>query len=78
KPIQYPNVPDTFAQAKLSHQFYHQNIPALMRMFKLPQTPARAILATCPSCQTYQVPSLGSGVNPQSLGSCEVWQTDVT
>lgn len=29
------NVPDTFAQAKMSHAFFHQNVPALMRMFHL-------------------------------------------
>lgn len=77
-PVQVPNVPDTFAQAKLSHQFYHQNAPALMRMFKLPKEQARAIVATCPSCQSYQVPSLGSRVNPRGLSSCEIWQRDVT
>lgn len=34
-PILAPHVPDKFAQAKLSHQLYHPNVPALMRMFKL-------------------------------------------
>ncbi|NWX28589.1 POK19 protein, partial [Notiomystis cincta] len=68
----------TFAKAKLSHQFYHQNVPALIRMFELPRDQARAIVTTCPNCQSYQVPSSGDGVNPRGLGSCELWQTHVT
>lgn len=76
--VQVPSVLDTFTQAKLSHQFYHQNAPALVRMFKLPRDQARAIVTTCPNCQSFQVPSLASEVNPQGLGSCEIWQTDVT
>ncbi|NXY56130.1 POL1 protein, partial [Callaeas wilsoni] len=76
--VQAPKVPDTFAQVKLSHQFYHQNVPALIRMFKLPRDQSRAIVATCPNCQSYQVPSLGTGLNPRGLGSCEIWQKDVT
>ncbi|NXY26864.1 POK18 protein, partial [Atrichornis clamosus] len=63
-PVRRPNVPDTFAQAKMSHQFFHQNVPALMRMFHLHREQARAIVATCPSCQQSQMPSLGTGVNP--------------
>ncbi|KFO62158.1 hypothetical protein N302_15654, partial [Corvus brachyrhynchos] len=77
-PVLTPNVPNTFQQAKLSHQFFHQNAPALIRMFDLHRDQARAIVVTCLSCQSYQVPSLGLGVNPQGLGSCELWQTDVT
>lgn len=34
-PVQVSSLPDTFQQAKLSHQFYHQNVHALMRMFHL-------------------------------------------
>lgn len=32
----------------------------------------------CPNCQQSALPSLGTGVNPRGLASCEVWQTDVT
>lgn len=35
-------------------------------------------MVTCPNCQKFGLPSLGSGVNPRGLGSCEVWQSDVT
>ena len=77
-PAQSANVPDIFAQAKMSHAFFHQNVPALIRMFKLSKDQAKAIVATCPSCQNYQIPSMGTGVNPRGLNSCQLWQTDVT
>ncbi|NWW60641.1 POK19 protein, partial [Ifrita kowaldi] len=51
-------------QAKISHAMYHQNVPALTRMFHLTWEQARAIVATCPNCQKITVPTLGSGVNP--------------
>lgn len=47
-------------------------------MYHLPREQARAIVATCPNCQQYQLPSLGSGVNPRGLNSCQLWQSDVT
>ncbi|KFO62237.1 hypothetical protein N302_03228, partial [Corvus brachyrhynchos] len=77
-PVLTPDVPDIFQQAKLSHQFFHQNAPSLIRMFDLHRDQVRAIVTTCPSCQSYQVPSLDLGVNPRGLGSCDLWQTDVT
>ncbi|NXM61281.1 PO113 protein, partial [Illadopsis cleaveri] len=76
--IQTANVPDTFQQAKLSHQFFHQNTHALSHMFHLTREQAKAIVASCPQCQSYQVPFLDSGVNPRGLNSNEIWQTDVT
>ncbi|NWT91879.1 POK19 protein, partial [Urocynchramus pylzowi] len=69
--------PDLFQQAKLSHLMFQQNVPGLVRKFKLRCDQARAIVATCPQCQSTAMPLLGTGVNPQGLGSCEVWQTDV-
>ncbi|XP_014106443.1 PREDICTED: endogenous retrovirus group K member 19 Pol protein-like [Pseudopodoces humilis] len=75
-PAEAANVLDIFAQAKLSHQFFHQNVPALMRMFRLPRDQARPIVATCPNCQSFQI--VNSGVNPRGLNSCQIWQTDVT
>ncbi|TRZ08341.1 hypothetical protein HGM15179_018769 [Zosterops borbonicus] len=72
------NLPDLFQQTKLSHQNFHQNVPGLVCQFHLRQGQAKAIVATCPNFQKYAVPSLGSGVNPRGLSSCEVWQTDVT
>lgn len=35
-------------------------------------------MAICPNCQRHAIPSLGSGVNPRGLKSCEVQQTVVT
>ncbi|XP_014108301.1 PREDICTED: endogenous retrovirus group K member 18 Pol protein-like [Pseudopodoces humilis] len=72
------NVPDIFTQVKLSHQFFHQNVPALMRMFRLPRDQARAIVATCPNCQSFQIPVVNSWVYPRGLKSCQIWQTNVT
>ncbi|NWV78768.1 POK19 protein, partial [Dasyornis broadbenti] len=71
-------IPDIFPQAKLSHAFYHQNVPALIRMFKVSKDQARAIVATCPNCQNYQIPSIGTRINPRGLNSCQLWQSDVT
>ncbi|XP_014112674.1 PREDICTED: endogenous retrovirus group K member 18 Pol protein-like [Pseudopodoces humilis] len=77
-PVRMAQLPDVFQQAKLSHQMFHQNVPGLVRQFHLRRDQARAIVATCPHCQSTAMPSLGSGVNPRGLGSCEVWQMDVT
>ncbi|RMC20400.1 hypothetical protein DUI87_01249 [Hirundo rustica rustica] len=77
-PVENARLPDIFQQAKLSYQQYHQNVPGLIRQFQLTQSQARAIVATCPSCQVQAMPSMGMGVNPWGLGSCEVWQTDIT
>ncbi|NXO46071.1 POK11 protein, partial [Locustella ochotensis] len=75
---QTPTLPDTLQQAKLSHAFYHQNAPALARMFHLTREQAKAVVGSCPQCQSYQVPFLDRGVNPRGLNSNELWQTDVT
>ncbi|TRZ08148.1 hypothetical protein HGM15179_018958 [Zosterops borbonicus] len=77
-PVEKARLPDIFQQAKLSHQQYHQNVPGLIRQFRLTRSQAQAIVTTCPSCQLQAIPSMGIGVNPQGLGSCEVWQTDIT
>ncbi|TRZ07500.1 hypothetical protein HGM15179_019607 [Zosterops borbonicus] len=76
--VETANIPDIFAQVKLSHAFYHQNAPGLVKMFRLSKDQARAIVATCPNCKNYQIPSMSTGVNPQGLNSCQLWQTDVT
>ncbi|NWY94559.1 POK19 protein, partial [Loxia curvirostra] len=71
-------LPDIFQQAQLSHKFYHQNAPALTRQFKISVEQARAIVATCPNCQAFSLPSMPVGVNPRSFGALELWQTDIT
>lgn len=77
-PAELACLPDVFQQAKLSHQQYHQNAPGLMHQFQLTHSQACAIVATCPNCQQEAMSSLGMGVNPRGLGSCEKWQTDIT
>ncbi|TRZ13764.1 hypothetical protein HGM15179_013338 [Zosterops borbonicus] len=77
-PVAVPPLPDIYQQAKLSHQLFHQNVPGLVRGFKLTRDQAKAIVATCPSCQRHAVPTMHAGVNPQGLSSNEVWQMDVT
>ncbi|RMC22443.1 hypothetical protein DUI87_00757 [Hirundo rustica rustica] len=42
--------------AKLSHHQYHQNVPGLIRQFRLTRSQARAIVATCPNCQVQEMP----------------------
>ncbi|RMC20176.1 hypothetical protein DUI87_01022 [Hirundo rustica rustica] len=71
-------LPNIFEQAKLSHQLFHQNAPGLVRQFHITREQAKAIVATCPSCNQHALPTLSAGVNPRGLNSCEVWQTDVT
>ncbi|NXB56597.1 PO113 protein, partial [Struthidea cinerea] len=77
-PIGKANLPNLFEQAKISHAMFHQNSPALRRNFHLTREQARAIVATCPNCQTEQGPACGIGVNPRGLGANELWQTDIT
>ncbi|RMB95548.1 hypothetical protein DUI87_27658 [Hirundo rustica rustica] len=71
-------LPSIFEQAKLSHQLHHQNAPGLVRRFHIAREQAKAIVATCPSCNQHALPTLSAGVNPRGLNSCELWQTDVT
>ncbi|NXE12962.1 POK10 protein, partial [Lophotis ruficrista] len=70
-------VPNTLMQAKLSHEFYHQNSTALQRQFKLTREQARAIVRSCSSCQNTTMPPLYR-VNLRGLCSQELWQSDIT
>lgn len=69
-------LPDCFAQARLSHEFYNQNAKALQRTFQLTQDQARQIIQSCPNCQQV-LPAPTIGTNPRGLSSLEIWQTDV-
>lgn len=75
-PTEMATIPNVFQQAKLSHQQFHPNVPGLVHQFHLQRDQAKAIVATCPNCQRFSIPSLGSEVNPRGLNSCEVWQMD--
>ncbi|NXP34633.1 POK19 protein, partial [Leiothrix lutea] len=77
-PIPLVGQPNIFLWPKLSHQHFHQNVPDVVCQFYLRWDQPKAIVATCPKCQQTNMPLLGSGVNPRGLGSCEVWQMDIT
>ncbi|NWT20854.1 POK11 protein, partial [Vireo altiloquus] len=77
-PVELEGRPSLYQQAVQSHRQFHQKAPGLVREFHLRRDEAKAIVASCPECNPTNAPSLGSGVNPRGLGSCEVWQTDVT
>ncbi|RMC16747.1 hypothetical protein DUI87_06341 [Hirundo rustica rustica] len=81
---QTPALPDTFQQAKLSHQFYHEIVPALVRMFHLTREQAKAVVGS--SLQSYLTCSclpiipgalFKQGINPGGLNSNELLETDV-
>lgn len=67
---------DTWTVAQRSHELYHQSVTALARLYNLPLTAARQIVASCASC-TAGVPTLEKGVNPRGLRPGEIWQMDV-
>lgn len=69
--------PDTLAQAKASHGFFHQNAHTLQKQFQLTPTEARDIVESCDDCHAL-APPLPAGVNPRGLRALELWQTDVT
>ncbi|KAL2293932.1 hypothetical protein Nmel_007632 [Mimus melanotis] len=57
-------VPNTFAQAKLSHEFFRQNTYSLHRQFQLTSSQARDILLSCPSCCRVAPAPLAEGTKP--------------
>ncbi|NWH83074.1 POK7 protein, partial [Piaya cayana] len=61
-----------------SHVFFHQNAQALVRMFQISKSQAKAIISTCPDCQLVQPPASTGAVNPRGLQSLQLWQTDIT
>ncbi|NWT56216.1 POK19 protein, partial [Erythrocercus mccallii] len=77
-PVVISPLPDIFEWAQISHHLHHQNVPGLVKRFHLTRDQAKAIVASCPQCSQHAVPTIASGVNPQGLASCELWQCDVT
>ncbi|NXJ22658.1 POK7 protein, partial [Dicrurus megarhynchus] len=71
-------VPNQITQAKLSHEFYHQNAKALSKQFDLTFSQARQIVHSCPNCARLTPLPTALGANPRGLGVNEVWQMDVT
>ena len=71
-------LPHGFKQARLSHDFFHQNASSLHKQFALPQGQATKNVHACPDCQCITpVPSCAGG-NPRGLRADELWQSDVT
>ncbi|KFW79464.1 hypothetical protein N305_11273, partial [Manacus vitellinus] len=68
--------PNLFQQAKISHEFFHQNTRSLQKRFGLKLSQAKEILKTCPDCQII-TPVAPEGTNPRGLSALEIWQSDV-
>lgn len=58
-------VPNTFAQAKISHNFLHQNAHSLRRQFQLTSSQDCDILLSCPSCHGVAPAPLAEGTKPR-------------
>ncbi|NWQ88862.1 POK18 protein, partial [Burhinus bistriatus] len=56
-------LPNLFAQARLSHEFFQQNAKALQQSFQLTADQAKQIIQSCPDCQ-HILPALLIGVHP--------------
>ncbi|NXC82185.1 POK8 protein, partial [Cercotrichas coryphoeus] len=56
-------VPNTFAQAKFSHNFFNQNAHSLHKQFQLTSSQAHVILLSCRSCGVATAP-LEKATNP--------------
>ncbi|XP_017667885.1 PREDICTED: endogenous retrovirus group K member 18 Pol protein-like [Lepidothrix coronata] len=69
--------PNLFQQAKISHEFFHQNARSLQKQFGLKLSQAKEILRTCLDCQVI-TPIVPEGTNPRDLSALEIWQSDVT
>ncbi|NXH15010.1 PO113 protein, partial [Bucco capensis] len=76
-------VPDHFAQAQLSHEFYHQNTSSNNSKRQTCQARRRGggcsslLCVSEPPWLPPPIPATG-GVNPRGLSCLEIWQTDVT
>ncbi|KFW80880.1 hypothetical protein N305_01811, partial [Manacus vitellinus] len=71
--------PNLYQQAKISHEFFHQNAWSLQKQFglKFKSVQAKEILKACPDCQMV-APLVPEGTNPRGLTALEIWQSDVT
>jgi len=68
----------SFEQARLSHDFFHQNASSLRKQFASPRGQATEIVRACPDCQCITPVSSYTGVNHRGLQANELWQSDVT
>ncbi|NWZ16838.1 POK18 protein, partial [Agelaius phoeniceus] len=51
-----PTAPHVFQQARRSHAFFPQNAPALVGQVMISRDQAKAIVSTCPNCQSLALP----------------------
>ena len=65
-------LPHSFKQARLSHDFFHQNASSLHKQFALPQGQATTHVHACPDCQCITPAPLCAGVNPRGLRADEL------
>ncbi|KAJ7428143.1 endogenous retrovirus group K member 18 Pol protein-like protein [Pitangus sulphuratus] len=70
-------IPNLLQQARMAHDFFHQNAKALQKQFGLTLAQAKEILKACPDCQAV-APLKAEGINPRGLSPLEIWQSDVT
>ncbi|KAJ7414514.1 ATP synthase subunit alpha, mitochondrial [Pitangus sulphuratus] len=59
-------VPKTLEQAKISHQFFHQNAHSQKRRFQLTVNQTRDIIMSCPDCQQITPMPSKEGVIPEA------------
>ena len=71
-------VPHNFEQARLPHDFFHQNASSLRKQFALSRGQATEIFRACPECQCITPIPLYAGANPRGLRANELWQSDAT
>lgn len=71
-------VPNQITQAKLLHEFYHQNTKALSKQFNLSFSRARQMVHSCPDSAYLTPLPTKVGSKPRGLGISEVWQMVVT
>lgn len=63
--------PDMVAQAKASHDFFHQSACTLQKQFSLTPMQARDTVNSCSDCQGFAAP-LPISVNPRDLQALQL------
>ncbi|NXO52738.1 POK10 protein, partial [Aramus guarauna] len=71
-------LPHHIEQARLTHEFFHQNAQSLRKQFSLTLAQAQEIVRACPDCQRLALLPTSRGTNLRGLASNDLWQTDVT
>ena len=67
-----------FSDPFASHEMFHQSAKTLHKMFSIPMTQARDIVAACPACSRSPLNLQYDAVNPRGELANEIWQMDVT